>query len=167
MNNPHPLRAHWFFVVAPIILAADIYLGLISQGAISRLIELGLLFDLLVLVPSLYWICYRQRGKKAIIKAVALACLGVWIALKLVPESEREVLVYAAPLRYIGLAGLVWLEIVVIVAVYRAVFNGRPTAEAAAKASTDMPPWVAKLLVLEARLWLKLWQFIKRIFGRL
>jgi|CXWL01.1.fsa_nt_gi hypothetical protein len=164
--NTNTLRLHWFFVIAPLIVAVDLYVGLSTRGEIGRLIEAGLLFDLVVLVPSLYWLCYRQRGKKAVIKAAALACLGIWAALRLVPESERELLNYVAPLRYVGLAALAWLELVVVLAIYKAVFKGASVAQAASQAPKDMPPWVAKLLAIEANFWLKVWALLKRAFGK-
>jgi hypothetical protein len=164
--NTNPLRLHWFFVIAPLILAVDLYVGLSARGEIDQLVEAGLLFDLVILVPSLYWLCYRQRGKKAIIKAAALACLGIWAALKLVPEPERDLLNYVAPLRYVGLAALVWLELVVVLAIYKTIFKGGSVAEAASRAPADMPPWVAKLLAIEANFWLKVWGAIKRALGK-
>ena len=153
--NANPLRLHWFFVIAPLIVAVDLYVGLSARGEIDHIIEAGLLFDLVVLVPSLYWLCYRQRGKKAIIRAAALACLGIWAALKLVPEPERDLLNYVAPLRYVGLAALVWLELVVVLAIYKAVFKGGSVAEAVSQVPADMPPWAAKLLAIEASFWLR------------
>jgi hypothetical protein len=164
--NTNPLRLHWFFIVAPLILAMDLYMGLSARGEIDRLLEAGLLFDLVVLVPSLYWLCYRQRGKKAAIKAAALACLGIWAALKLVPEPERDLLNYVAPLRYVGLAALIWLEVVVVFAIYKAVFKGDSVAAAVSRAPADMPPWVARLLAIEANIWLKVWGVIKRLLGK-
>ena len=163
--NTNALRLHWFFVVAPLVLAVDLYVGLSARGEIDRLLEAGLLFDLVVLVPSLYWLCYRQRGKKAVIRAAALACLGIWVALKLVPEPERDLLNYVAPLRYVDLAALVCLELVVVLAIYKSVFKGGSVAEAVNRAPADMPPWVARLLAIEANFWLKAWGFIKRLLG--
>jgi len=164
--NTNALRLNWFILIAPLVLATDLYVGLSARGEIDRLIETGLVFDLVVLVPSLYWLCYRRRGKKAIIKAAALACLGIWAALKLVPETERDLLIYVAPLRYVGLAALVWLELVVVLAIYKAVFKGGSVEEAVSQTSADMPSWVVRLLAIEANFWRKVWGAIKRIFGK-
>jgi len=160
------LRTHWFFLAAPLILAVNLYAALSSRGDISPLIEFGLLFDLAVLVPCLYWLCYRAQGRKAIIKAAALACLGIWIALKLVPEEEQWLLGYVAPLRYVGLAALIWLEVVVMVAIYRSVFKGNGVEDTAAKVAPDMPPWMVRLLAMEAAFWAKVWRTVKQWFGR-
>ena len=164
--NTKPLRLHWFFAVAPVVVAVDLYVALSARGDIDRILEAGLLFDLVVLVPSLYWLCYRQRGKKAAIRAAALACLGIWVALKLVPEPERDLLNIVAPLRYVGLFALVWLELVVVLAIYKSIFKGSSTADAVARTSGDMPPWVAKLLAMEAKFWLEVWGLIKRLLGK-
>jgi hypothetical protein len=165
MNAP-AIRTHWFFWAAPLVLATDFYAAWSARGSFDRIIEAGLLFDLVVLLPSLYWLCYRQRGRSAVVRAAAIACMGIWLALKLVPEQERDLLVYIAPLRYVGLAALVYLELVVVVAIYRSVLQGGSVDEAASRAPSDMPPWLAKLLALEAKFWLKAWQFLKRLFQR-
>lgn len=164
--NTQPLRLHWFFFVAPLVLAADLVVGLSARGEIDRLVEAGLLFDLAVLVPSLYWLCYRKRGRKAAVRAAALGCLGIWLALKVVPEPERDLLNYVAPLRYVGLAALTWLELVVVMAIYKAVFEGGSVNQAVTQAPTDMPPWLARLLAMEASFWLKAWGVFKRLFGK-
>ena len=161
-----PLRLHWFLVVAPLVLAADVYVGLTARGEIDHVVEGGLLFDLVVLVPSLYWLCYRQRGKKAITKAAGLACLGIWVALKLVPETERDLLNYVAPLRYIGMAALVWLEFLVGLAIYKAVFKTGSVEEAISQAPKDMPLWAIRLLAVEANFWRKVLGVVKRVLGK-
>lgn len=165
MNTP-TLRAHWFFFIAPIVLAVDLHIVLDARGEIDRLIEAGLLADLAIVLPCLYWLCYRKRGRPAVIRAVALACLGIWVALKLVPEAERDLLNYVEPLRYVGIAALVWLEIVVVLAIYSSVFKGGAVSEAASQVPAEFPPWVAKLMALEAKFWLNVWGAIKRIFGK-
>ncbi|PZO06796.1 MAG: hypothetical protein DCF27_12230 [Lysobacteraceae bacterium] len=164
----HPASTHWFFLVAPIVVAADVFVALSSRGEIDRLIEAGLLFDLAVLLPCLYWICYRSGGKKVAIRALALCCLGIWVAQMLVPEGEHDLMGYVAPLRYVGIAALVWIELLVIVALYRFIFKGGDTPSAVARIQTqaDLPPWVAKLLVLEAMFWRRVWQAVKKLFSR-
>lgn len=159
-------RIRWFFVIAPLVLAASLHVGLAARGEIDRVVEAGLLFDLVVLIPGLYWLCYHQRGRKALIQAAALACIGIRVALKLVPEHERELLNYVAPLRYLGLIALVWLALVDVLAIYRSVFKDGSVAEAIKRAPADMPHWVAKLLAIEATFWLKVWGLIKRLLGK-
>ncbi len=164
MNATH-FRLHWFFLVAPVLVAVDLVVGLSARGEIDRLLEAGLIIDLAVVVPCLYWLCYRAQGRRAVVRAAALACLGVWMVLKLVPEPERDLLNYVAPLRHVGIAVLVWLEMVVVLAIYKSVFKGGTEREAIRQAPAELPPWVARLIALEARFWLRVWTGIKRLFG--
>jgi hypothetical protein len=164
MNAP-TLRAHWFFFVAPLIVVADLHLALTVQGEFNRWLEAGLLLDLMLVVPGLYWLCYRSKGRAAIIKAVALACLGIWVATKLVPEPEQDLLGLMAPLRYLGLAVLLLIEIKLMVAIYRSAFKGDTVEEITAKGGADMPAWAAKLIAMEARFWMRVWAWVKRIGG--
>ncbi|MFN8899311.1 MAG: hypothetical protein ACK5YM_14700 [Pseudomonadota bacterium] len=165
MVNPS-LRSHWFFLVAPLVVAVDLWVAHAAQGRFDRVLEAGLLFDLAVLVPSLYWLCYRNRGRRAAVRAAALACVGIWAAVKLVPADEQHLMHYVAPLRYVGLAALIALEAAVVIAIYRSVFAGNSAAQAAASAPEDLPPWAARLLAMEAALWRKAWLVIRRVFGR-
>lgn len=160
------LRAHWFFFIAPLVVLADVALGLMSRGQIDRWLEVGLLVDLAVLVPALYAVCYRAQGRKALLKALGLACLGLWLALKLVPENEQTLLAHVGPLRYVGLVVLFAFEAVLLLAVYRKVFKGGSTDDAVKAVAADMPPWAARLMALEAGLWLKAWGALRRLFGR-
>jgi len=170
MNFTHlpNLRNHWFLFLAPLIIAGDLMVSLVPRGEPPRLVEAALLFDFAVVLPALCWWCYRAQGRRAVIRALALSCLGIWAASHLVPTDEQVLLTWMAPLRYVGLAVLVWIEIAIVVAIWKAVFKG-DSAEGAAKAvsaSHDMPPWVAKLMAWEARFWLKCWNAVRRLFDK-
>lgn len=58
------------------------------------------------------------------------------------------------------------MSLVVILAIYKSVFKGASVDEAVTRAPADMPPWVARLLAFEVNFWLKVWGFIKRLFGK-
>ena len=159
------IKEHWFLMLAPIVLLSNALV--VRSGPIDRLVEAGLLFDLVLLVPALYFLCYRKRRQGAAVRAIGLACLGVWSATKLVPEADRVLLVYLAPLRYVGLAVLVLIELALIRMIFRMLSAG-DTAEATAKRAADTadrPPWVAKLLVWEAGLWRRLFAGVRRLAG--
>jgi hypothetical protein len=167
-TSPTPLKSHWFFLLAPLIIAGDLYVGLTQRAEVPRLVEAGLLFDLAILLPVLFWACYRHQGRKAVVRAVALSCLGIWASSKLIPLDEQVLLAYVAPLRYVGLAVLIWIELTIVMAIWRAVFKGKSAQEATASiaADQDMPPWVARLLAWEAKIWFRIWQALKRLIGR-
>ena len=162
------LRANWFLLVAPLLVGVDVFFSLRYRETIGSFLEGGLLFDLAVLVPFSYWLCYRQKGKKAVLKALGLACLGVWIAAKLVPEANQILLNYIWPVRYVGLAVLTFIEIAVIVQLYKVVFKSGTEKDVAShiQSSLDLPPWAARLAAIEVMFWRKVRDAINRGVGR-
>lgn len=168
ISLPPSLKAHWFFFVAALIVAGN-WLALPGVRAdLPHLAEPAALFDLAILLPALYWLCYRHRRKDAGLRALALSCLGIWSVSKLIPQSEQQLLVYLTPLRYVGLAVLVAIELKIVLALYRAVFSGA-TRDAAAEQiqrQADLPPWLTRLLVAEAVLWRRVWVFVRRLVRR-
>jgi hypothetical protein len=147
------LRAHWFYVIAAPLLAAEAYLILSTQLTFDRVLEAGLLFDLAVLVPCLHWLCYRHLGRKAVVRTLALACLGVWLATKLVPEPNHDLLNYVVPVRYAGLVVLVWIELAIGFALLRTVFRGGSVNEVVSQFPVALPPWAVKLVAIEVNFW--------------
>ena len=71
-------------------------------------------------------------------------------------------------LRYVGLMGLALLELKLAVSVYRAVVvSGQSAAQAEQQlTSAGTPAWVARLMALEASLWRKLWEIVRRVFEK-
>ncbi|MEM8546717.1 MAG: hypothetical protein AAGF46_01015 [Pseudomonadota bacterium] len=171
-NEPMPqhhvrtlLTQHWFMALAPMVVVLNIVVTQVEP--MTALIEFGVLFDLVVLIPVCYALCYRKRRSGTGIRTIALACLGVWVATKLVPEGDRALLAYIEPVRYLGLAVLVLLELALIRRVFSALSSGS-SADAVVKRTQeqgDMPEWVARLLVWEAGLWRRLAAVLRRILG--
>lgn len=163
------LRANWFFPAAAIALlmnAATVYFDRWSSPA---LLEAGLLFDFAILLPVLYLICYRTEGKRAVVRAVALACLGIFAVGRVVPESNQALLLDLQFIRYVGLAVLILLQIKLIIAVFRAVAGAHDAAEYEASKLADetgTPPWVRRLLAWEARFWIKVWRIVRSAVRR-
>lgn len=168
MFVPPWLTAHWFLVAAAAIVSVN-WLALPGIRAdLPRLAESAALFDFAIVLPALYWLCYRRRRRDAGVRALALACLGAWAVSKLIPPSEHQLLDYLMPLRYVGLAVLVAIELKILVALYRMVFSGATRAAAAAQIQNqaDLPPWLSRLLVAEAMFWRRVWQFVERHIRR-
>lgn len=160
--------SHWFIPVAAVVAVGDLNAAWHGGWEDGPWLEAALLFDFVVLLPLLYWWCYRARGKAAIVQAVALACFAIWATGKAVPAEHHRLLESFAWLRYVGLAGLLVLEIKLGVAVYKAVvLSGQSRDEARAKLESEgMPPWLAKFMAWEASLWRRAWLFMKRFFGK-
>ncbi|MEN1930215.1 hypothetical protein WCE37_14665 [Luteimonas sp. MJ250] len=163
------IRAHWFVLAAAVVLIGDIALASLDSWSDPQLLEAGILFDLSVVIPALYLWCYRSRGKAAIVRAIALSCLGIWVAGHVVPNEHHQVLSAVGFIRYVGLAVLVVIELKLAVMIFRAAFRrdieAAPTVLATAK-DAGMPEWAARLMAWEASLWRKAWDAIRRMAGR-
>ncbi len=167
------LRAHWFFLAGGAIIAGDLTIVSLRGWSLGspppQLIEAALLFDFAVIVPLLYAWCYRAKGKAVVIRALGLSCLAIWATGYVVPPEHHHVLDSVAWLRYVGMVVLALLEIKLLIIFYRSVFSNEKSIEAAANTlATDagMPPWVARVVALEAKFWRKVWGLLKRITGR-
>jgi hypothetical protein len=162
------LKVHWFVCAAVAVLAGDALMVLVDGWSAPALIEFGLLFDLVIVIPALYAWCYRNRGIKTLWRALALACLGMWAAGAIVPDRHHDLIDRVYWARYLALGVLLVIEIKFMVAVYRAAFAREPD-EARMRAAADaagLPPWATKMMAWEAGLWRKAWFGLRRLLGR-
>jgi len=162
------LSKHWVLPLAALMVAGDLSAAWLGDWRGSQLLETALLFDLALLLPTLYWVCYRHQGKPALLKALGLACLGSWLCGKAIPAEQQQLLPALSWLRYLGLAGLLALELKLVLALYKAVILKAQTRQEAETRLTSegMPPWVARLMALEASLWRKAWQALHRLLPK-
>src|SRR5687768_1232170 len=156
------LGAHWFVPVFALILGG---LWLAARDALFMAEggEAAIIADLCLTVPILYILCYRRRhpALQLGIRALALACLGVWLGSWIIPAAEQSILVHLSPLRVAGLIVLAAIELRLLVAMLRLVFRGEASADEVSRA-TGAPPFVARLMLLEARFWKTVWRLIRR-----
>ena len=166
-NTLRFLRVNWFFPAAAIALLINSTAVYLDQWSSPKLLEAGLLFDFAILLPVLYLTCYWSEGKRSVVRAIALACLGIWTLGHVVPEANQSLLQDLQFVRYIGLGVLVLLQVKLIVAIFRAMSGASASAEHEASRLADetgTPPWVRKLLAWEAAVWIKVWRFVRRAF---
>ncbi|MEO5578744.1 MAG: hypothetical protein ABIR25_06825 [Sphingomicrobium sp.] len=156
---------HWFLLLLPVLASASVSLvASVDWQHDGRVAELALLFDACVSLPLLYFLCYRGTldSKQMALRLIGLACLGIWFATWLVPETSQSLLSRLGWLRTAGVALLVVVELRLIVGAIKMAFSGKASADQLASAS-GAPPWIAKLMLLEARFWRWVW---RRISGR-
>jgi hypothetical protein len=155
------VRTHWY---APLFLAMLAAVWLLARNAAFMASggEAALLIDLCVTAPVLYALCYgkRQPVRQTAIKAIAIACAGVWLASWLIPAASQSILPHLTPIRWAGLVVIALVEVRLVIAAVRLAFSRSATAQDIAKAS-DAPQWIARLMLAEARLWRSLWNFIR------
>lgn len=164
------MKKHWFWPAAFVVAAINAFTIAIDGWQAPQLKEFGILFDFAVLIPLFYWFCYRELGKKTVVRTIAFACLGVWVASHIVPNAHHLLLNQFGWIRYLGLAVLVLIEIRLATEIWRLAFRsqtGDPSQAIRLKAEKEgMPPWVAKLMAAEAKLWKRIWQSVHSLFRR-
>ena len=169
MKLKNAVQAHWFLPLAFAIAGADFALARTVSWSPARPLEAGVLLDLAVLVPVLYGLCYRRRGRAAWMRAAALACLGIWLAGRVIPAAHHDLLNHLGPLRYAGMAVLFLIELRLAVAIYRAAFSAQPEhteRSLAAAEQAGVPRWVIRLMAWEATVWRRAWHGMQRWIGR-
>lgn len=156
------LGAHWFVPVFALILGA-LWLAARDSMFMAQGGEKAILADLCLTVPILYVLCYRRRHSALQLgmRAVALACLGIWLGSWIIPASDQSVLNELGPLRVAGLVVLAVIELRLLVAMTRLVFGPETSASEISRV-TGAPPFIAKLMLLEARFWKAVWRLIRR-----
>lgn len=157
---------HWFAPAFAAVLAAVWMLARtpLFMGAGG---EAALLIDLCLTAPALYALCYarQQPWPRTLLRALAIACLGVWLASWLIPAHEQQLLPQLAPLRWAGVALLALFELRLVAAAVRIAFSATGTAEQV-QAASGAPPWIAKIMLWEARLWRGVWRFLRGTSSR-
>ena len=156
------LAAHWFVPAFVLILGA-LWLVARDPTFMAEAGEKAVLADLCLTVPILYLLCYRRRHSAVQLglRALALACLGIWLGSWIIPPANQSVLTQLGPLRVAGLVVLALIELRLLVAMIRLVF-GAETSSAEVGRVTGAPPFVVKLMLLEARFWKAVWRLIRR-----
>ena len=156
------LAAHWFVPVFAMILGA---LWLVARDApfMAEGGEAAVLADLCLTAPILYILCYRRRhlALHLAMRALALACLGVWLGSWIIPASDQSILTRLEPLRIAGLIVLAAVELWLLAALIRLLFGSEASPDAVSQA-TGAPAWVARLMLIEARFWKAAWRLIRR-----
>ncbi len=156
------LGAHWFMPVFALILGA-LWLAARDSLFMANGGEAAIIADLCVTAPVLYLLCYRRRHPplQLGLRALALACLGIWLGSWIIPEYGQSLLTRLAPLRVAGLLVLALIELRLLVAMIRLVFGRAASADEVSRA-TGAPPLIARLMLLEARFWKAVWRLIRR-----
>jgi hypothetical protein len=147
------LKNNWFWPLAFILVAIATLLSRAVPAQTLEGWEIVVLFDMLVTLPALFALCYRSKLTRGnlVLRILALQCLGIWLATKIVPLETQILLPQLSWIRYVGLGVLVLIELRVMVAMFRIVFKSETQSSDLEK--LGMPPVLAKLALLEARFW--------------
>src|SRR5687767_4555537 len=110
------LGAHWFVPAFALILGA-LWLAARDSMFMAEGGEAAILADLCLTAPVLYVLCYRRRlsALQLGLRALALACLGIWLGPWIVPASDQALLTQLGPVRVAGLVVLAAIELRLLV----------------------------------------------------
>ena len=154
-------RRNWFFMAFAGVLAGS-YGFARSSAYLAQGGEAAIVADLCLTVPLLFCWCYwgQLPRRQLAIRAAALACLGVWVAARIIPAADQMILPHLSWARTVGTVVLALIELWVMVAVLRIAFSGSATAEEVS-ARSGAPPIVARLMLLEVRFWRWVWNLLR------
>jgi len=154
-------RRNWFAPLLVLLLAIEWAFARSVNWRADPIAEAAILFDLCLFVPALHYFCYRRllAWKPLLIRTAALASFGVYLASHLIPAEAQQLLGGLSWARLAGFAVLAALELWVMVKVVKLVFGSATTAEQIVETS-GAPPWVARLMLIEARFWKWLWRLL-------
>jgi len=154
------LRANWFAPLLVLLLGIELAFARSTDWSRDGFAEKVILFDLCLFIPALYALCYRHKlnRRALLLRTIALALGGIYIASKLVPADAQVLLTDLVWARNAGWLVIVLIELAVVLVTVKLVFGGATTEEVAAKSGA--PLWVARLMQLEARFWKAVWRFL-------
>jgi hypothetical protein len=156
-------RRNWFVPLLAVLLAVEWAFVRATDWSRDGVAEAAVLFDLCLFVPFLYFLCYRRTAalKPLLVRAAALAFLGLYVASHLVPFEAQHLVAGLGWARLVGWAVLAILELWVLIKVIGLIFGRDTTADEIAERS-GAPNWVARLMLIEARFWKALWRLLRR-----
>jgi hypothetical protein len=156
------VRRNWFVPLFAILLAIEFAFTRATDWSRDGVAEAAVLFDLCLFIPALHFLCYRRKLalRPLLFRTFALAFLGIWIASKLIPLEAQGLLAELSWARTAGLAVVALIELRLVFLALKLVFGGHATADEIAE-RTGAPPWIARLMLIEARFWKWVWRRIR------
>lgn len=157
-------REKWFFLIAlPLAIAIEwAFARTLDWSAYPRS-EWVALFDLCVFMPMLYLTAFTSEltRKARLLRCLGVAGAGLFASGLIVPEPNQFIIGELSAVRKIAMVGIVAFEGWVLWKVIGAVYRHDADAKTLER-EFAMPEWIAKLMVLEARFWKAVWQFLCR-----
>ena len=155
---------NWFVLAAPVLgFAAWLIARSVSWTDDARMTEAALLVDATITLPVLYALCYGRSLPlwQVAVRMVGIACLGTYLLSFIIPAEAQLLLPHFAWARTVGMALLLLIELRLFIAGVRLLFKEGVTSEQLS-AETGAPRPLAKLMLLEARMWKGLARYFRR-----
>lgn len=161
LNRP---SEKWFFkVVLPLALIIEgVFTATLDWNAFPRA-EWVPLFDLCIFLPLLYLTAFASEAplKTRLLHAAAVAGLGLFAAKMMVPEANQLLIGQLSGVRNTLILFILAFEGFVLWKVFQALYAKNADAKTI-ESDFSVPPFIAKLLVLEAKFWKAVWGLFRR-----
>ncbi|MEM7700308.1 MAG: hypothetical protein AAF251_00080 [Pseudomonadota bacterium] len=157
-------REKWFFlIVLPIAIAIEFAFAQWLDWSTYPRAEWVALVDLCVFMPLVYLGLFSSElsAKARGLRALGIAGIGLFAASWIVPSANQFLISDLASLRAASLVFVLAFEGFIIFKVMQALYARNADAQEIER-DFAVPPFIAKLLVLEAKFWKAVWGF----FGR-
>jgi hypothetical protein len=128
--QPGPAIRHGllFFAVASVVIAANaVIVGIYPRFAGGAPPEWPLIFDFLVLLPLLYFVFNRHRGKSAVLGALAMAGLGTFAGSLILPAESKQAWQVIEDFRQVAIVFLLAVQFAWILSLLVRVVRASPT----------------------------------------
>lgn len=157
-------REKWFFIIAlPLAIATEWAFARTLDWTAYPRSEWVALFDLCIFMPALYWAAFSSdlSRKARLLRSLGIAGIGLFTASFIVPEPNQFIIGELSAARKFAMVVIVAFEGWVLWKVIGAVYRQNADAKTLER-DFAMPEWVARLMVLEAKFWKAVWQFLRR-----
>lgn len=156
------IKTHWFWPLSVILLGLCWIFTYYAPQEIPQGWELAVIFDILITLPILFFLCYRKTLSKKMLafRIIALQCFGIWLASKIIPTNIQIFLPQLVWMRYVGLLVIAIVELRLMIALFKLVF--RTDTQEKQLEEIGMPPLLAKLALMEARFWQRVISFFRK-----
>jgi hypothetical protein len=158
------LREKWFFLIAlPLAIAIEWAFARSLDWTAYPRSEWVALFDLCVFMPLLYLAAFSSEltRKARLLRCLGIAGIGLFASSVIVPAPNQVIISELSILRNWAMVGIAAFEGWVLWKVIGAVYRRNADAKTLER-EFAMPEWIAKLMVLEAKFWKTVWQFLRR-----
>lgn len=157
-------REKWFFLIAlPLAVAIEWAFARSLDWTAYPRSEWVALFDLCIFMPLLYLAAFSSElaRKARLLRCLGIAGIGLFASSFIVPEPNQFIIGELSTLRNMAMIGIAAFEGWVLWKVIGAVYRRNADAQTLER-EFAVPQWIARLMVLEAKFWKAVWQFLRR-----
>lgn len=158
-----PAEQYFFLIILPLAIAIEWASARSHDWEAYPRSEWVALIDLCVFMPVVYWAFFASdlSTKARLLRGAAIAGIGLLAASFIVPAPNQFIIGELSNIRNAMLVFVLLFEGFVFWQVMSALYRKGADARALQQ-DFAMPEWVAKLMVMEAKFWKAVWNFMRR-----